>query len=260
MPVKVSPGSTQKENIDAPLSDYQIILKRNIFSSAAESQPTVNLEPTPLEKSKPVKKHSTWTLIGTVSGGEQPLATLSSKGETATYRLNEELPDGATLSEVGRNFAKLRYSDGQTILLESEPDVEAQKPKQKTVSRKRAEKKSQVQTGPAIESLGENRWLIPALLAEDTRSNIGDLLKQAQAVPYLDGKETTGFQIRMIQQGSFVEQIGLKKGDILREVNGVMLNSPEKALQIFGQLRQASRISIGLERRGKAMTFAYEIR
>ncbi|MCF6178620.1 MAG: PDZ domain-containing protein, partial [Geopsychrobacter sp.] len=85
-------------------------------------------------------------------------------------------------------------------------------------------------------------------------------LKQAQAVPYLEGNRTTGFQIRMIQPGSLIEQIGLRKGDILREVNGIKLNSPEKALQVFGQLRQAKQISIGLERRGKAMTFAYEIR
>jgi general secretion pathway protein C len=102
--------------------------------------------------------------------------------------------------------------------------------------------------------------LIPAAVAEDSRSNIGSLLKQAQAVPYLEGKTTTGFQLVMVQNGSFIAKIGLKKGDILREINGVELTSPEKALQIFGQLRQAKQISIGLERGGKAMTFAYEIR
>ncbi len=76
----------------------------------------------------------------------------------------------------------------------------------------------------------------------------------------MEGNQTTGFQIRRLKAGSLIARIGLKRGDILRKINGLELDSPEKALQIFAQLRQSRQISIDLERRGKAMTFAYEIR
>ncbi len=238
------------------LSDYQAILERDIFNSAGGRQKLTSVEPTLPATTTPAKVASKWTLVGTISGGESPLATLSSAGgETAAYRLNQELPDGAKLYAIKRKYVELRYPDGQSRILEITQDELKTRP-----SRSESPQRAQPVSTSGIESLGENRWLIPEQLAEDTRSNVGDLLKQAQAIPYLEGNQTTGFQIRMIQRGSFIEQLGLQKGDILREVNGVALNSPEKALQVFGQLRQAKQISIGLERRGKAMTFAYEIR
>ncbi len=235
------------------LASYQPILKRNIFNSAADSQElrAVKVQP---RKTTPVKTRTTWTLIGTISGGPSPLAILSSKGKAIPYSLKTRLPDDAILSAISRNQVELRYPDGQIQVLEALPN------KKQTITR---QKKRQTRNSPdqqKIENLGQNRWLIPIQVAENARTNMGGLLRQAQAVPYLEGGQTTGFQIRMIQPGSLIAQLGLKKGDILREINGLPLNSPEKALQIFGQIRQAKQVSIGLERRGKAMTFAYEIK
>jgi general secretion pathway protein C len=257
LPTRSMLPTIEKTSTRTPLKDYQAILQRDIFNSAGGGQNLASIEIVQTEKttaSKPAKSASRWILLGTISGGDSPLATLSSAGETTTYRLNDELPDNAIITAVKRDQIELSYPDGRTHILEfpesaPRPTASIDKRSKKTKS-----------TGLAIEDLGDNRWHIPSQVAEDTRSNVGDLLKQAQAIPYLEGGKTTGFQIRMIQRGSLIEQIGLRKGDILREVNGVMLNSPEKALQIFGQLRQAKQISIGLERRGKAMTFAYEIR
>lgn len=254
IPAQSLPATAEKTSTRTPLSAYQTILKRDIFNSAGGAQNLDQIDTVQPEQAKPTKSPSKWTLIGTISGGQSPLATLNSAGETRTYRLNDKLPDGASLSLIERNRVELSYPDGQTQILEFALDTQ----RSSAVTRPAAQRRQS--TDLAIETLGENRWLIPAQVAEDTRANVGDLLKQAQAIPYLDGNQTTGFQIRMIQRGSLIEQLGLRKGDILREVNGVALNSPEKALQVFGQLRQARQISIGLERGGKAMTFAYEIR
>jgi general secretion pathway protein C len=182
------------------------------------------------------------------------LAILGNNGKATPYRLKTKLPDGAILFAIARNRVELRYPNGQTRVLELIPNKQQTNQQQK--SRPTRARKGQQQ----IENLGQNRWLIPIQVAENARTNIGGLLRQAQAVPYLENGRTTGFQIRMIQPGTLIAQLGLKKGDILREINGLPLNSPEKALQIFGQLRQAKQVSIGLERRGKAMTFAYEIK
>ena len=249
-------STIEKTQISIPLSDYQTILDRDIFNSAGGAQSLDNAAALQAEKSAPTKTASKWLLIGTISGGKSPLAALSTAGKTTSYHLNDELPDGGAVSRIERNRVELSYPGNRTQVLEFAKNKTSPAPPPA------AQQKSQTRSNSnlGIEDLGENRWHIPAQVAEDTRSNVGDLLKQAQAIPYLEGKKTTGFQIRMIQRGSLIEQIGLRKGDILREVNGVRLDSPEKALQIFGQLRQAKHISIGLERRGKAMTFAYEIR
>ena len=258
IPIQFLQSATEKTDITVPLTDYQVILSRDIFNSAGGTQGLNQIAAVQPENATPTKTASKWALVGTVSGGDSPLAILSSAGETSTYRLNEELPDGGTLTIVERKRVELRYPDGQTQILELPQDTPLPTSVAKPQSRPQPQR--QESSDQDVESLGENRWLIPATVAEDARSNIGNLLTQAQAVPYLEGDQTTGFLIRMIQSGSLIAKLGLEKGDILREVNGVSLNSPEKALQVFGQLRQAKQISISLERRGKAMTFAYEIR
>jgi general secretion pathway protein C len=65
--------------------------------------------------------------------------------------------------------------------------------------------------------------------------------------------------VRMIQPRSLLALLGIQRGDVLMQVNGVELDSPEKALQIFQQLREARNISIGLVRDGERMNFDYQI-
>lgn len=255
----VSAPPTIEKRAEVSLADYAIILQRDIFNPAGGEQKftTANLEPVTSDPSAPVKRSSTkWQLIGTVTG-PSALAILSDGKETYTSPLDGELPDGAKIGAIERNRVTLDFADGSSLVLEvQEATSLAAVNRREPVARPLVAEQSSAQ----IESLDENRWLIPAEVAENARENVGDLLKQAQAIPYLEDGQTTGFELRMIQAGSLIAQLGLQKGDILREVNGLPLNSPEKALQVFGQLRQASQISISLERKGEAMTFAYEIR
>ena len=53
--------------------------------------------------------------------------------------------------------------------------------------------------------------------------------------------------------------MGLQRGDVVIDVNSIKLDSPEKALLIFQQLREARRISVSIERNGVPVSFAYEI-
>ena len=47
---------------------------------------------------------------------------------------------------------------------------------------------------------------------------------------------------------------------VVLRVNEMSLDSPEKALQILQQLREARHLTVDLERRNKPMTFTYEIK
>ncbi len=248
----VSPTQQQTPQVRprADLASYGIITRHNIFSSTQRSEPqTAVAAETPR-----VSTDSKWVLIGTVSGGEFPLATLAGKSQLLTLGLEGELPDGGVLSKIERNRVEISYASGKTVVLVPQEGAEAE-----VKSRARRNPGSN-QSGGRINSLGDNRWLIPAMVADEARENVGDLLKQARAVPVLEAGQTTGFKLLMVRPRSLIAQLGLKRGDILRQVNGLALDSPEKALQIFAQLRQAKQLQIDLERKGKSMTFAYEIR
>lgn len=254
--------STRKTVPRLRISDYQSILEGNIFNSAAQTQSFTPTRSTQTTAETPPPEATDWVLIGTVSGGETPLASLKNGAEVKTYQLQQELPDGARLTRVERNRVELTYPDGRTVQVSIEPDknIPGRRFAAERSAKSRSNNNPQARTVPPVEEIGEKSWLIPEQTADNARTNIGNLLRQARAVPFLENGKTTGFEIQMIRAGSLIAELGLQKGDILREVNGLPLDSPEKALQIFGQLRQAKQISISLERRGKAMTFAYEIR
>jgi general secretion pathway protein C len=110
-----------------------------------------------------------------------------------------------------------------------------------------------------VRALGENRWQLPLAEAERARSQIGELLKQARIEPNVVDGRTDGFAVRMVQPRSLLAQFGLQRGDIIRQVNGMDLDSPEKALQIFQQLREARNINVNVVRNGAPLTLSIEV-
>lgn len=258
-PVRQSPRTTKPSRQPA-LQDFSNILQRDIFNSAGGSLSFAPAAPANRTSAAPTAGGGgSWTLIGTVSGGSKLLATLSNAGRAKTYALKAELPGGARLTRIERSRVTLTLAGGREQQLELPKQGSSSTPARQAASRRPTSRGQKGRQTFAVRSLGKNRWQIPRSEAEKARSNIGDLLKQARVEPYVENGKTEGFVVKMIQPGSLFNQIGLRVGDVLREINGVSLESPEKALQVFQQLRQAKQINVALERRGTAMTFSYEI-
>jgi general secretion pathway protein C len=52
----------------------------------------------------------------------------------------------------------------------------------------------------------------------------------------------------------------MQNGDRLQTINGFEMASPEKALEAYARLRTADKLTISLNRGGKAMNLDYDIR
>jgi general secretion pathway protein C len=257
-----------------PLSDYQVILERNIFNSTAPVASVLVEDDTApartTSRSTAVTDRSTetsavhqarkdYTLIGTVVGGDASLAVLQEGRNTDVYALGAELPDGAVVDRIFRHSVTIKYGEGDTLTLVAEmngapPPAEAQKATAAATQRSGREENPY-----NIEEVGENRWVIPRESADGARGNLNELLRQARVEPRIVDGQTQGFVVRMIQPNTLLDMLGIRRGDVLMKINGIDLNSPEKALQIFQQLREARSISVDLLRGGEPTTFNYEI-
>jgi general secretion pathway protein C len=51
----------------------------------------------------------------------------------------------------------------------------------------------------------------------------------------------------------------MQNGDVISRINGFDINSPDKALEIYGRLKEARSIRIEYERRGQSMSADYTI-
>jgi len=63
-----------------------------------------------------------------------------------------------------------------------------------------------------------------------------------------------------VRPGSLYRAIGIRSGDVITSVNGTKIDSPNKALELFEQLKNSSNISVEIERRGQPKTLGYSIK
>jgi general secretion pathway protein C len=79
----------------------------------------------------------------------------------------------------------------------------------------------------------------------------------ARIVPSLKNGKPNGFKLYAIRPSSVYAQLGLENGDTIQAVNGKRLTTPDKALEIYAQVRRARKIELSIVRRAKPIVLTY---
>ena len=114
--------------------------------------------------------------------------------------------------------------------------------------------------GQGVRELAENQYEIPKAEIDRTLSNLNDVAMQARIVPAFKDGAAQGFKLFSIRPDSIYSKIGIQNGDVIKRINGFDLNSPEKALEVYTKLKEASRIDIEVERNGASVRKTYNIK
>ncbi|QRK04653.1 general secretion pathway protein GspC [Archangium violaceum] len=114
--------------------------------------------------------------------------------------------------------------------------------------------------GNGIRAVSENDYEVPRSEIDRTLANLNDVAMQARIVPAFKDGQAQGFKLFSIRPDSIYSKIGVQNGDVIKRINGFELNSPEKALEVYTKLKEASRIEIELERNGSSIRKNYTIR
>jgi general secretion pathway protein C len=244
--VRTIDGENGPRKTASTLKDHNIILERNIFDSRGPAAGYL-AGTTADNGNRAGLERGGLTLLGTMIAGEKSLALLAVGGETALFHLDDVLPGDGRLKQISRRRILVAWPDGTEQELQVEEGRQAERPAAEGTE------------SGTIRSVGENRWLVARSEVDRARANFSQVLKSARLEPKVVNGRTEGFLVRMIRSRSLLEKLGLKRGDLVKEVNGVELNSPEKALQVFQQLREAKKLSVSLLRNGRPLTFEYEV-
>lgn len=110
-----------------------------------------------------------------------------------------------------------------------------------------------------IKNLGNDRFIISRDEVDKQLSNLNVLATQARIVPHFEGGQGAGFKLFAIRPGSVYSKIGIQNGDVIKQINGEMINSPDKALEAYARLKNAQSIQIDLVRNGQKKTLQYSI-
>lgn len=111
-----------------------------------------------------------------------------------------------------------------------------------------------------VTKLSETEYNVERAEVDRVLANLNEVATQARIVPSFKNGKANGFKMFSIKPGSIFSKIGMQNGDVIQKINGYEMNSPDRALEIYGKLRDATSLAIEVQRRGQNMNFSYAIR
>lgn len=290
--VKRSIGILKTAEVAAPetklveLSEYKIIIERNIFDSsekgaegAAGKEGEGLFDEETLAKGEAVKtslnlkvlgvlvvgdgrdKRSTATIAGgggaakpkDAKGGGGGSAAVYAVGDEESFAPNTKLtrvqPDRIEFINNGRlEYAEVESEFGEDIF---------GAPKEELVASKGPEPKAAKESTVKAETPG--KFTVDQREIDAAMQNLDKLYTDIRAVPNFAGGKVSGMKILSVKGDSLFAKLGLRRGDILQKINGMELDV-KRGFEIFNQLKDQKSITLDLVRQGSPTTLEYEIR
>lgn len=115
--------------------------------------------------------------------------------------------------------------------------------------------------GKSVRMVGANSYEIDASDLDATLGNLAEISTQARMVAAFEDGKSIGFRVLSMKPGSVFEKIGLKNGDVITNINGYPLSSPDKVLELYQKAKTNSQISLDVKKSGasSATTLNYSI-
>jgi general secretion pathway protein C len=104
------------------------------------------------------------------------------------------------------------------------------------------------------------KYEVDRSMIEEELNDLSELGRQARIVPNYRNGQYQGFKLIGVRPGSLYRALGIRSGDIIQRVNGQEINSPNKAIQLFEELRSQRNIALDIERRGQKRTLQYDMK
>jgi len=250
-----------KKSLAVPV--YTKIVERNIFGA------TEKVEAVPVEEVGPIETLEETSLQlslqGTIAGDSASARAIildQRKRSQDIYRVGDSVQE-AQIRQILRGKVILRHGEKDEILIMVEGKDKPQ-PAAKVNSRRRPGRQTRrpAQTAPLEESSGEiEEVTIPIAkdVLQSSMNDLNDLMTQVRVRPYFRRGKPEGLIVSQIKSGSVFAKLGLMNGDIIANVNGKQMSSPEEAFQFYNSLKSGKAVSIEITRRGQKKMFTYDI-
>ena len=265
-----TPTATKASPVET-LVDRQQILERNLFGSRAEPDPIVTVEVEPeedLEATRlPVK------LLGTVASADPKLARAAIANRNGSdhqlVQIGDALEKHPQATVVAIHAGRVVLQNGprreELSLSDEKMSIEALNHDAKTKRAIRGAKTAQARPSPRVPAAprirtAPNRSKVDQLqkLAElaNQHKQSRNLLSNAKLLPKFEDKNMIGVELSSIESESFLGKLGLKDGDLISEVNGVVIDNPKAGQQVLNVLTQNQKLTAVVN--GKPLTVSAE--
>lgn len=219
---------------DKPVGYFSVIGERNIFGASGRIS------------GRGGSVIQGFRLRGTViyeSGGGYAILEDAATGKQELYRLGDRFA-GFILASIEWGKVVLKGAGGEKVFTFCSDPA-------KGFRRERVVEK--------VETAG-SKHIVPKSLVEKAVSNTNKILTQVRVKPHFVSGIAEGYWVGNIQPGSIIEDFGFQNGDIVKNVNGEVLDGPEKIFSAYREIQETGVVVVDVERDNKIITLTYEIR
>jgi type II secretion system protein C len=261
--------------LDVSVND---IIKRNFFDATEstfdkevvveDTKPDLPEAPEVINNDEAVKTSLSMTLVSTVSfgNGENTLSSsvVEASRKSEVYAVGDVLPFPQT--KVVRilprrieflNKGRLEYTEIPEDKIEPK-SLDDPKPRAKGKRpRQSKETEKSVSTEEGIKQNG-NHFIVKNALVQDALKKPELLYRQVRAMPHYDAGKPSGFKFFKVSRRSIFHKLGVRRGDIVKNVNGRTLDI-QTGMKTFAELKDMKNFELDLVRKGVEQKFTYEV-
>ena len=234
--VDVPPGITSTSSTSSGGADVSSIAANHVFGEA-DADDEVVPEPATSNTETLDDTRKNLVLKGTIASDVEEFSVAVIEVDNAAqkvYAIGDSLGSGATLHEVHPSRVVLNENGALTNLR-----IPTDFPVSRTSSNRRS-------TSTTRRSAANDRS-IQSVVSQ----NLSGLTEVIRPTPYIVNGEQVGYRVYPGRNRQQFAALGLRPGDLIKDIDGQSLTDPAQAVQVFETLGTAQQVTLTVERNGQ---------
>jgi len=198
------------------------------------------------------------TLLAIYNASDISVITVEYKHKSKVLGTGDTI-NGFTLEGAGNNFAMFsKDNKNYKVLLDKNS-------KSNSSIRPRKKHKIPSKILPKVKKvLGEvtnegAAKIIDRSLLDHYANNMDDIYKNIGISEIKEGNDVNGFKVNFVRKDSPFSQLGIRRGDVIKAVNGQEINSYNAAFGVYKNIKNIDNLSLVIIRGKEEMELEYEI-
>ncbi len=207
---------------------------------------------------------SSYKLVGIYTKGSYAIVTLvkGSKSFVIATGANGGELEGYHLKEANATTATFEKGDKTTVLklYEKKSSTQGGSPVKRAISTpQKTEKKEPKKNEPKIVDDGDVKKIDRSIIREYTE-NPDKIWKNIGLYEVKHEGKLDGFKVRFVRRGSPFEKLGLKRGDVIKAINGEPITDYATPMRMLRSADTIDDLSLTIERNQEEQELKYEVK
>jgi general secretion pathway protein C len=217
-----------------------------------------NEAPEPTTTQKPVQTEGSIKdikLLAIYNASDITVVTVEHKRKTKVLAKGEEI-NGFVLEGAGSNYATFSknakmYKIYLIISTKGDDTIKSTKSSSSSVSTVNKVEGDVVDAG--------DHKIIDKSLVDHYAKNMDDIYKNIGISEVKKGNDLQGFRISFVRKGTPFAKLGVKRGDVIKAINGQKIDSYNAAFDVYKNISNIDNLTLVIERGKEEMELEYEV-